>query len=369
MDDEIIEVEEDIIKDFLDEFIDAYEELERTLVLLDTSPSDKELVNQLFRIVHSIKSNLRMVALDKLSEVVHVFENILDDIRNNRLNYTQSFNDIILLVIAKIRELAIELFHDNNVDEQLTPLNEAVQMLSMTEPDQFHQTIVKVLQTIDPQGEYDAIDDTTITDDINTAFSNTSENTDLDYFLELSQQIENSFPFWKGRTLRILDLSLRINEQAGHPIDPQQLTAAVYIHDIGMAFLPPGIHTKSGKLDADEILILQNHCHLGSEWLRRIPGWEAAADMVHQHHERPDGQGYPQGLSTDEICDGAKILNIADTFEAMTQNRVHRENKRPMMRALLEINSHINSQFDGHWVEAFNQVIKAQVTTNTKNKN
>ena len=80
--------------------------------------------------------------------------------------------------------------------------------------------------------------------------------------------------------------------------------------------------------------------------------------MLH-HHERCDGSGYPKGLPGSEISPGAKILAIADTFDACCYARAYKtDQKRPLIRAVLEINQQSGSQFDSAWVEIFNQIAK-----------
>lgn len=180
----------------------------------------------------------------------------------------------------------------------------------------------------------------------------------MDFFIELSQQIESFFPYWAGRNRRILDICLKMNQLADNPVDAEQLTAAVYTHDTGMSFIPYNILIKPLPLSCDDELVLREHCHLGYQWLKRIPNWEAATEMVFQHHEHIDGGGYPQGLTENQICDGAKIIAIADTFEALTHERHHREEVKTSMQAIMEINSNSGTQFDSQWIELFNQVIK-----------
>lgn len=80
--------------------------------------------------------------------------------------------------------------------------------------------------------------------------------------------------------------------------------------------------------------------------------------MVEQHHERYDGGGYPCGLGQNAICHGAKIIAIADTFEAMSHARADGREKRPMLRVVAEVNAHSGGQFDPIWVEIFNRVIR-----------
>jgi chemotaxis protein histidine kinase CheA len=369
---DILELDEEIIKDFLDEFTDAYEDLQQVLVHIDQCPSNKELINQLFRIVHSIKSNLRMVALDRLSEIVHTLEDILDDVRHDRHVYAQGTSDIVLVVIAQVRELAVAQFRDEDNSDNMDHLYEVIHHLCMVEPDQLEQAIVGALKQVDPDGDYDltADDDSmavaaeeekkenkaAAAQDI--AIPEIKNSEDMSFFIELSQHIEDALPNWQGRNQRILDLCLKMNQLANNPVEANQLAAAVYLHDMGMSFVPNEILTKPAKLDCDEELILRNHCHLGYNWLNRIQGWGTAAIMVYQHHERFDGSGYPLGLKGDDILDGAKMIAIADTFEAMTNSRAYRQHKRPVMRAILEINSNAGAQFDTQWVEHFIQVIK-----------
>ncbi|MCW8853889.1 MAG: Hpt domain-containing protein [Gammaproteobacteria bacterium] len=352
-DENIFELDADIIKDFLDEYLDAYEELERTFAEAESGPDNSQLINKLFRSVHSIKSNLRMVALDDLSAIIHVLENTLDDIRHNKLQYIPELSQLILTVINQVRELASLQLQDRNSSEDIMFLSNAITELNQTNNNTLEQTITSILNKIDPDGGHQ------ITNNIDKTSTNSLyTEDDLDFFIEVSQQIESFFPHWSGRNKRILDICLKINTLASHPVDIKQLTAAVYAHDIGMSFIPYNILIMPLPLSCDDELVLREHCHLGYQWIKRIPGWEAATEMVFQHHERSDGNGYPQGLKQDEISDGAKIIAIVDTFEALTHERNHREEIKTPMQAIMEINSNSGTQFDSQWIELFNQVIK-----------
>jgi HD-GYP domain-containing protein (c-di-GMP phosphodiesterase class II) len=97
--------------------------------------------------------------------------------------------------------------------------------------------------------------------------------------------------------------------------------------------------------------------------LHKMGGWEEAAEIVLQHHEHCNGGGYPKGLEENEICAGAKILAIADTFDACRYARAYRtELKRPLIRAILEINRQADVQFSRQWVDTFNLVAKNNFT-------
>ena len=351
-DENAFELDADIIKDFLDEYLDAYEELERAFAEAESGSDNSQLINRLFRTVHSIKSNLRMVSLDDLSAIIHVLENTLDDIRNNKLQYIPELSQLILPVINQVCELARLQLQDKNISEDILFLSNALTELTQTNNNQLQHTITRILTIIDPNGDHQA------TEQSRNNNYHPEDDSDLDFFIEVSQQIESFFPHWSGRTKRILDICLKINTLAKNPVDSKQLTAAVYAHDIGMSFIPYNILIMHLPLSCDDELVLREHCHLGYQWIKRIPGWEAATEMVFQHHERSDGSGYPQGLKQDEISDGAKIIAIADTFEALTHERNHRQEIKTPMQAIMEINSHAGTQFDEQWVDYFNQAMR-----------
>ncbi|MCW9017316.1 MAG: HD domain-containing protein, partial [Kangiellaceae bacterium] len=162
----------------------------------------------------------------------------------------------------------------------------------------------------------------------------------------------------QGRTDDSLKLCEALNQEAGNLVDAQQLRAAVYIHDIGMAFIPAKILNKEGKLSREELIVVKSHIQVGADLLSSIPGWQAASDMVQQHHERFDGSGYPKGLNGKQINPGAMILALADTYLAVTNERSDRSYKRNLFSAVTLINGESGGQFDPELVEVFNETIR-----------
>jgi HD-GYP domain-containing protein (c-di-GMP phosphodiesterase class II) len=97
------------------------------------------------------------------------------------------------------------------------------------------------------------------------------------------------------------------------------------IHDLGMIGVPRGILEKSGALKPDEMAQVRQHPERGFELLRQLGSeYEWLANVAWQEHEREDGTGYPSGLKGDEIHDYAKIVGLADVYEALTHSRPHR---------------------------------------------
>jgi HD-GYP domain-containing protein (c-di-GMP phosphodiesterase class II) len=103
--------------------------------------------------------------------------------------------------------------------------------------------------------------------------------------------------------------------------------------------------------------ILRTHPSTAAGILTRMDGWQAAAEMVAQHHEMPDGGGYPLGIRDEKISAGAKILSIIDAFEAVMLKHIHRGKNGSVLRAIAEINA-CQNQFSPHWITPFNAVIR-----------
>ena len=134
-------------------------------------------------------------------------------------------------------------------------------------------------------------------------------------------------------------------------------TCALPIYDIGKIGIPESILNKPSRLSDDEFNLVREHSAVGAEIISNIKFIGDHADIVRHHHERVDGRGYPDGLSGDKVSLGAKIVGVADAYDAMTTERVYRA---PMSAqdAVAELQSCCNTQFCGDVVNAFVKVLK-----------
>ena len=153
---------------------------------------------------------------------------------------------------------------------------------------------------------------------------------------------------------RVGELSARIARRLG--IDEPQvelIRLAGSLHDLGKLAIPEEILRKPGALNESERLVLQRHPQIGHRMLESL-GVEPIAEWVLHHHERWDGSGYPDRLRGEEIPIGARIIFVADAFDAMTSERVYR---KPLSErgALDELERCAGSQFDPAIVEAFSE--------------
>ena len=140
------------------------------------------------------------------------------------------------------------------------------------------------------------------------------------------------------------------------PRDVELTRLAAELHDVGKAAIPTAILNKAGALDEAERLLMQRHSAMGERIVGAAPTLEAIGPIVRAAHERPDGRGYPDGLTLDEIPLSARIIAVVDAFDAMTNDRPYRE-ALTTERALAELRLKSGSQFDPAVVEAFAEVL------------
>lgn len=125
-----------------------------------------------------------------------------------------------------------------------------------------------------------------------------------------------------------------------------------FLHDLGKIGVPDAILNKRDRLTDDEYAVIKTHPQQGADLLREHPLAALAMDAVLMHHETPDGRGYPAGLQGEAIPLVARIVGIADAFDAMTSHRPYRAGM-PVSRALDIIRDNLGSQFDRSCGERF----------------
>lgn len=168
----------------------------------------------------------------------------------------------------------------------------------------------------------------------------------------LAAMLEAKDAYTVGHSRRVTRHAERIAREMGLPREEvAKIRIAASVHDIGKVHTPREILTKSGSLTAEEFAVMQRHPVDGARMATEIGDPEITA-MVRHHHERLDGSGYPDGLRGDEIPLGSRIISVADTFDAITTNRVY-QGARKHQRALEVVSEEAGVRLDPEAAAAF----------------
>jgi putative nucleotidyltransferase with HDIG domain len=160
-----------------------------------------------------------------------------------------------------------------------------------------------------------------------------------------------------GHSAAVAIYARDIAERMGLPRDQQELVHLCgLVHDIGKIGLPAGLLEKPGPLTLEERRQMEQHSEIGERILRNVDDYAEIADVVRSHHERIDGMGYPDGVHGDEIPLLARIIGVADAYDAMTSDRPYREALASRV-ARMRLAQAVETQFDTSVVAAFEAIL------------
>jgi len=168
----------------------------------------------------------------------------------------------------------------------------------------------------------------------------------------LAAALDARDPYTAGHSERVSVVSVAIGRTLHLQAEELEvLRLGALLHDIGKIGVPDNVLMKSGALTASEYAAIKQHPVLGARILRSVPFLARHLPIVELHHERPDGRGYPQGLRGDDIPLFARIVHVADAYDAMTSARAYR-GARPSSEALRELWRCAGTEFHADIVDA-----------------
>ncbi|MFO7773093.1 MAG: diguanylate cyclase [Dehalococcoidia bacterium] len=182
----------------------------------------------------------------------------------------------------------------------------------------------------------------------------------------LVSTVEARDPYTYGHSRKVNTYAVALAEAIGlSPDQVSRVSTAALLHDIGKIGIPDKVLNKKGKLSKEDWELIKSHPRLGANIVSNIPELVPCVSSILYHHERWDGDGYPEGLKGEEISIEARILNIADSFEAMSAARPY----RPALcsdKVLKELRRCAGSQFDPELVEVFIGIIESGLPETVK---
>lgn len=383
----------ELIADYREGFNDHYELVINCIASLEATPDNDTAIAELFRALHTVKGNARMLMFEQLAHFLHSVEESVSALRDHKIRFTKLLGEAITLSLDKAREISEELFSHSTTDSTTTnsiqDLFAELESSQQQDVDPICAKIIKEItgfdidiKTICNQSEIDAI-----LLEIEKSTQQNSNPVKFQFKTEMAQEmihyisddtpealkehlgfmrylallLETKFPHWQGRTYQTFQLVTIFNKALDNPVPSHQLEMAVYTHDMAFTFLPDTLMLNEEKFSETETSLMQTHTQMAADFIGTKNNWKTAYDIVLQHHEKSDGTGYPEGLKDKEICIGAKMLSIIDAFVAMTTYRPDRAYKRSVLTALNEIKKQAGKQFSAELVPVFIKILVKQM--------
>ncbi|MEW6063738.1 hypothetical protein P378_01850 [Desulforamulus profundi] len=174
----------------------------------------------------------------------------------------------------------------------------------------------------------------------------------------LADIIDKRDSYTAEHSYRVAKYCELIAEELQLPPDKvETIVTAARVHDLGKISIPDSILLKNGPLTSEEREVIKSHSQVGYNIVNNLKFYKSGAKLVLFHHERYDGKGYPQCLKGENIPLGARILAVADSYDAMTSNRPYRK-AMTTDQAINELINNAGAQFDPVVVQAFINIVK-----------
>ena len=181
-----------------------------------------------------------------------------------------------------------------------------------------------------------------------------------DVIRSFAQAVEVKDCYTRGHSERVAEYACRLARALGLGTrEIELLNIAGMLHDIGKIGIPDHILNKPGALTEDEYEIMKRHSVMGREILGQVEAMKDVTELIYHHHERLDGLGYPDGLAGDEIPFLARIICLADSYEAMTSNRAYRQ-ALPMEKVLYALERGAGTQWDRELTVAWMSIVERE---------
>jgi HD-GYP domain-containing protein (c-di-GMP phosphodiesterase class II) len=397
----LLDIDADVLEEFHEKFESIITRTETLALQLETHPEDIPKVYQLISLFKELYSCAVNANIAPLIEPLTTLEDFLVRFKDN---YQADFTYPLTMLLDRLSMLATEAAEQYSISFTLiNDIQRSIQPLARAkDSENVNESIKKVVKSLlgnysteseESNDDIELFSDVDLFDDVEL-FENDKQTSETreqvpktppvpastateiknkspvdamqiemqiiskpSAFRMLSEMIDSRHKYWIGRSYFLVSLAIKMNAEARNVVNPMQLANAIYIHDLPMIKFSDDLLYKR-DLTPTEQKKLQMHAQVAYETASLMGESEECAEMVHQHHERPDGKGYPNQLTQDEICHGAKIIAICDAYYSMTNLVTYRDNLRSPIRAVAEINACAGTQFDPLWVKVFNRIVR-----------
>ncbi len=353
-------------REFYSCFKEAMEELERCFSVLDQQ-YDQEVINEMFRAVHSIKGNSQMVFLDGIADVCHRLEDLVDQIRKGTCLYTPPQGEFMTFVFARLEQLIAEVMSTGSTsDIHVEVLLKAVTHVCdapMSMRDRVIQTTLESLSGIltgssgSSTQVLERLAQQVTPVEVESIPAPKDRFDALGFMALVAKQVRGQSIQQPGDQDKLLGLCFKLNELMAKPVADDQLRAAFYFQALGARFVSSPVFDIPLRCEPWEKAKALEQLTFASGFLRLSDQWCEAADIVEQSHERYDGLG-PLGLTAEQINKGSMIIALIRYYQqCFHKAKKDQKTKIAVSKALGRINSEKGYRFSPEVVTLFNQMV------------
>ena len=304
------------------------------------------------------------MALEDLNNNVFMPDVILLDIRMPKISGVEVLKNIrkqfplvpvVMLTALTDLEIAVDTMKKGAFDYLVKPVRKIHLIETLKKALRYREILVENDRLTKENLEYQHSLEIKVEDrtkELFLAYKKLKE-TNLETVKVLAETIEAKDPYTRGHCNRVRILSSSIAKNTGmNYSEIETLEYGALLHDIGKIGVPENLLHKNGPLTPDEAEIFHKHTVIGENIIKTVEFFKPCRGIVRNHHEWFNGKGYPDGLSGDNIPIPARIVAIADSFDAMTSTRPYRT-ARSIDFALEELENGSSNQFDPNLVKIF----------------
>lgn len=339
---------------------DTYEELSLLYHVSSSMKVSQAPVEFLQDVCHQLQD---VMGVEVATALVHDPQTKMEsDILVNAEDSTIPHEQLRLLaatyILPQLQD-ASSLLLDNAFDAKTTPGSDIPVRSVLAVPLTIDQENIGMLLALNKEGDFDSHDAkliTSIAGQSSVFLANNRMFAELQDLLvgvlqSLTESLDAKDPYTCGHSRRVAEIAQRLAQELDlEPLRTQQIYLAGLLHDVGKIGVPEAILCKNGRLTKEEYDVIKCHPAIGAKILRRIRNLEPIIAGVLTHHERLDGQGYPNGLADEDVPLEGRIISLADGFDAMTSQRTYRR-AMPLDKAIEELHRCAGTQFDPKLVD------------------
>lgn len=346
------------------DLLDVFNKLDTLTIQLEHDHQFDDAMKQLFGEWGALESSLRECEAWDLLEPTELVVKACSLASDLPSIDKSTIVDFLLTVNDYLRQILAEEGGQSQVSQQLLQLSDRLAPLSQVQCSaQLEPALRDILNCHPPrsQATHTTVTDIVIADD---NWTDTFWHVPAEYHLPVMQLVRQTSEilgvqtrYWRGRDQFMMPFVLRINQLAGQPESRFDLMVAVYLHDLGMARIT--LPRRSMPITDDMRVMVRQHPLYAGNMAYAMTRSHTCAQIIYQHHERPDGQGYGMGLRQDKIRAGAMMLGVLDMFCAIAKRANHRDISA-IAGILNEMRPVAGQQIDRDVFNLFEQVLATQ---------